>query len=195
MPDPRKIPDFVDASNSGSPFGIVVHDPLRRTNESYYREFAYFTEMRAILRPVRIVVQNIGTAAATDVRIELRLPVSPGVFLLDELPEQPDTVSYGYPDIGRGLALRRDPGDVEIAKDHHHLKVNIDCGNLQPHRRVWSEPFYVGTALNEPLIVSGHAYAATLRQPHDITLTITASLSRRAFTVEDLIAAAGSALD
>jgi len=72
MPDPRKIPDFVDASNSGSPFGIVVHDPLRRTNESYYREFAYFTEMRAILRPVRIVVQNIGTAAATDVRIELR---------------------------------------------------------------------------------------------------------------------------
>ena len=102
MPDPRKIPDFVDASNSGSAFGIVVHDPLRRTNESHYREFAYFTEMRAILRPVRIVVQNIGTAAATDVRIELRLPVSPGVFLLDELPEQPDTVSYGYPDIGRG---------------------------------------------------------------------------------------------
>jgi hypothetical protein len=195
MPDLRKIPDFVDASDSGSPFGIVVRDPLRRTNQSYYREFAYFTTMRAILRPVRIVVQNIGSAAATDVRIELRVPVAPGVTVLDELPEKPDTVSYGYADIGRGLALRREPGDVEIAKDHHHFKVNIDCGNLQPRRRVWSEAFYIGTELDDPLIVSGQAYAATLSQPHDIALTITASLSRRAFTVKDLIAAAETALD
>lgn len=195
MPDLADIPDLGEEAEDSGPFGLSFRDPLRRTNHDYYRKFADFTAICGILRPVRVVVRNIGPVAATDVRIELRVPVSAGLAVLDELPEKPESINYGIPAIARAVALRRQPGDVDVTKDSHHFKVDIDCGNLQPGRPVWSDVFYVGTAQDEPIIISGQAYSHSLSQPLDIALTVTASVSRRTVTVEDLIVDADHAPD
>ena len=38
-------------------------------------------------------------------------------------------------------AFRREPGEVVIEKNNERFRVSIDCGSLQPGRRVWSEVF------------------------------------------------------
>jgi hypothetical protein len=83
-------------------------------------------------------------------------------------------------------AFCRAPGDVEIDTDDARFRVTIDCGDLQPGRRVRSEVFCIGKAASGDLSLCGVVYADNLPQPRDFTLAVSVTVTETAMTVEQL---------
>jgi hypothetical protein len=83
-------------------------------------------------------------------------------------------------------ASRRNPGEVHINKNDERFQVEIDCGNLQPGRRVWSDIFYIGKAVSGDLTLCGQIFADNLPQPKDCTLTVSVTVTKTAMTVDEL---------
>ena len=53
----------------------------------------------------------------------------------------------------------------------------MECGNMQPGRRVPSDKFYVAVRKSGPTSLSGRIVTATLEQPKSFALTIDATIS------------------
>jgi hypothetical protein len=83
-------------------------------------------------------------------------------------------------------ALRRDPGEVTIDKNDERFRVEIDCRDLQPGRRVWSDIFYVGKVHNGDLTLRGQVFADNLPRPKDFTLTVSVTLTETSMSVDEL---------
>jgi hypothetical protein len=82
------------------------------------------------------------------------------------------------PDVFR--SIRRpggDPGDVEVFESTKNARLVIECGNMQPGRRVPSDKFYVAVRESGLVSLSGRIFAATLEQPKSFALTIDATIS------------------
>ena len=71
----------------------------------------------------------------------------------------------------------RDPGDVEIFESKKNARLVIECGNMQPGRRVPSDKFYVAVRESGATSLSGRIFAATLEQPNSFAVTIDATIS------------------
>ena len=117
-----------------------------RLNHDYFRELANYEFARRLFRPVRVVVKNVGPVAASSVRAELTVPPSLGVMVMDssDMPCTPKRRADRFAVPGLKSirpAFRREPGEVVIEKNNERFRVSIDCGSLQPGRRVWSEVF------------------------------------------------------
>jgi hypothetical protein len=115
-----------------------------RTNGDFYRELADFVFIRRLFRPIRLVVRNVGQVAANNVRVELTVPTNADVRVMyaSALPDPPKRHAYPWDNaIMKSIrpASRRNPGEVRIDKNDERFRVEIDCGNLQPGRRVWSD--------------------------------------------------------
>jgi hypothetical protein len=78
------------------------------------------------------------------------------------------------------------PGDLTIVKNEERFRIEIECGNLQPGRRVWSEVFCVGTRTSGDLVLAGQVFANNLPQPKDFTLTISVNIRRTRMTLAEL---------
>ncbi len=198
MPERKQIPSFrgrsiqVRLPNSQIiDHSFLHHDPL--ANPDYYREAADYIRFRKLTRNVRLVVTNEGETPATDVRLELCNPIGQAVRVFDpsEVPDPPKRHSgFLAPEPLKNLkpnpAWRR-AGDVSIENDGHQTKIEIDCGALQPGRRIWSDSFTLGIVESGEFKLAGQLFAANLPRPRQFALSIKAAITTNTMTVDDLI--------
>lgn len=194
MPPMEAIPDLARPRRQ-HPFGIdlssIQFSTLDRLNEDYFRELANFEFVRRLFRPVRLVVKNVGRVAAGSVRAEITVPTSLGVMVMDssDMPDAPKrrAAPFAVPGLkGIRPAFRREPGEVVIEKNDERFRVEIDCGSLQPGRRVWSEVFYIGKGASGDLPLGGRVFAENLPQPKDFTLLIAVNVANTKMTLAEL---------
>jgi hypothetical protein len=172
-PAPSTIPIY---SVKRSPYEITVD----RDNPDFYREVAEYAAFQSLFRPVRLVIENTGSALAEDVRVEIEVDEASGVSLKEYEPDEPArTRMMGVnPDVFRSIRRPgRDPGDVEVFESKRNARLVIECGNMQPGRRVPSEKFYVAVRKSGLTSMSGRIFAATLEEPKSFAVTIDATIS------------------
>ena len=201
MPDSTKIPTLDDEpAQIRLPGGGVIHAPsimstsvYNRMNVNYYHELANYIFFQKLGRKIRLVVTNVGDVPATDVRLEVSLPNGQGVVIFDysEVPDPPkrrQNISYVPP--FNKLNLRPaipHPGDVDIEKNDDRTKVEIECGSLQPGRKVWTDTFFMGIGRSGEFKLTGYLLAANLPQPQAFILSINAAITETEMTVDDLL--------
>jgi hypothetical protein len=190
MPKLKEIPDLAPPGER-NPFGIDLSGPLDRANSDYFRERANFEFVHRLFQPVRLMVENTGRIEAANVRIELTVSKNIGVMALDELPDPPkeraDLVNSAVFKSIRP-AFRRNPGEVSIDENDERFRIEIDCGHLQPGRRVWSDVFYIGKGASGSVSLAGVAFADKLPQPKAFELTVSAEVRRTKMSVAELCA-------
>jgi hypothetical protein len=194
MPAMGTIPDFGPPQQRrqfGFDFWSIPLDPMNRPNDNFFRELANFEFIHRVFRPIRLVVRNVGQVAAKNVRAELTVPTNIGVMVMDafDLPDPPKR--YGDPlsnVVQKWIrpAFRRNPGEVGIDKNDERFRVEIDCGDLQPGRRVWSDVFYIGKAASGDLSLCGMVFADNLPQPKGFALTVSVTVTNTVMTVNEL---------
>jgi hypothetical protein len=195
MPGKETIPIL---SRPSQPYSFDP-DPVQRVRNRYYvfvpnrnffRELATFEFIRRLFRPIRIVVRNVGQVAANHVRVELTASRSTlvGVLYASEIPARPKRNTSHRSTVMKGIrsASRRNPGQVHINKNDERFRVEIDCGDLQPGRRVWSDIVYIGKGISGDLTLGGQIFADNLPQPKDCTLTVSVTVTKTAMTVDEL---------
>ena len=87
-----------------------------------------------------ITVKNIGEAPATNVRLEIVVPVGVGILPRLELPYKPQRTESLAERI-RPFSLRTPklPWANLTEQPDDRLPIDIDCQDLQPGRRVWTD--------------------------------------------------------
>lgn len=193
MPSKDSIPDLVRRRQLG-PLGIdlsVLDNVANRLNDDYFRELADYECARRLLRPIRLVVTNVGHVVANNVRVEMAVPAGLGAVITraSRLPKPPKR----HQDLLGGLSrqstqpvIRRRAGTADIVENDERVAVEIDCGHLQPGRRIWSDVLYLGKAASGDLSLSGQILADNLPQPEVFTLTVSFSVTKRTMTVDEL---------
>ena len=182
----EQIPTF---GFSGSSL-LGVHLASIQFNEDFWKQLAVYEFLRRLLRPLRLHVQNTGRVVAKSVRTELRVEVVEhfNVCYPSDLPERPKKLSESpfskkLPEIH---PVVRYPGSLSIEKDEERYLIEIECGDLQPGRKIWSDPFVVGSGESRTINFVGHVFAENLPQPKETTLSISMNVSRREMTLTDL---------
>ena len=194
MPAMEKIPDL-SRSRQPHPFGIdlsaIQFDPMNRSNGNFFRELANFEFARRLFRPIRLVVRNVGQVAANNVRAEMAVPTNIGVLVkgASDIADPPERrINFMSASALQAIkpVFRRAPGEVEITENDERFRVEIDCGDLQPGRRVWSDIFYIGKKASGELSLCGLVFTDNLPQPKDFTLTVSVKMTKTAMTVDEL---------
>jgi hypothetical protein len=195
MPSAKSIPDWKEARTRDAIHGIEIvrFDPTNQLNKGYYRELSIYEFARRLLRRVRLVVRNTGLVAANSVRAELTVPTDAGILVLypSEMPDLPRRRHRNFLESNALKHLRtarQAPGDVNIDKNDERVRIEIECGNLQPGRRVWSDVFYIGVRAGGEMPLSGQVFAENLPQPKDFSLMIAANVSTTRMGVAELMA-------
>ncbi len=194
MPARELIPDLShprQRHSLGIDISIIQFDPLNRPNDDYFRELADFEFARRLFRSVRLVVRNVGQVPANNVRVEMTVPTDIGVVVMDasDIPVTPKRRAEFLTNSALKAvkpAFRRDPGQVDIVKNDERFRVEIDCGDLQPGRRVWSDVFYIGKKASGDLSLCGLVFADNLPQPKDFALGVSVTVTKTAMTVDEL---------
>lgn len=192
MPSPETIPDLSPPRQQSTlQIGLSMYeDPVNRVNRNYFRELADFEFARRLFRPVRLLVRNVGEVGADNVRCELEIPVGIGVHVTSHLPDAPTRRSslFTTPTLADIMsASRRSPGHVTIDENDDRYRVEIDCGDLQPGRRMWSEVFYAGKRDSGVLELVGKLYGANLPRLKDFTLTIAVNITGTTMSIRELV--------
>jgi hypothetical protein len=187
VPEAKDIPKLADAFLG--PFGIRT-DFLQLHNTHYYRELAEYEFLTRLCRPVRLTVKNIGEVVANNVRIELVVRMGVGLLPLEDLPPQPEKEEMPGARAMRGMRPmhRREPGEVDINRNDERFRIEIDCKDLQPGRRVWSDTFYIGAGQTDDYLLKGHVFADNLPKPQEFVLTVTAEVEQTELAVKELCA-------
>ena len=190
-PPHDEIPLLEDQRHHFAGISLPALDPSHMVNPHYLRELAAFQGIRRLFRPVRLVVSNVGEVAAKQVRCELVIPANVGVGVLDEAARPDPPRRYrsivDLPAVkGIRSVLGRIPGDVTIDQNDERYLIAMDCGDLQPGRRVWSEVFYAGKVESGEFELAGRIYAENLPQLEQFTLTISANVTLTHMTVSEL---------
>lgn len=158
----------------------IVHQP----NKEFYREMAAFIVQSGLLRPVRLVIHNVGEIVAKNVRIEIRFlkEHEQNSALTDDdrlsRPSRDHLHSFAM-DVRPSPVGRQKPGQVVIRQDSTSFVVEVDCATLQPDRRVWSEVFFLARLSTGTITLEGHLFADDLARPSDVVLMCS-------FAVEDV---------
>jgi hypothetical protein len=160
-----------------------------RTNHQYYRELAHYIYVRNLFRPVQLSISNVGRVAARNVRVEFSVNSLMQIEMLqkENLPQMPEKQSLGLELNLNRMRFTKTPGNVCINQTTDQLTIEIDCGDLQPGRRIFSDVFYIGKKTENCDNIVGAVYADNLPCPSELNLTISASLSKSSLTVEDLM--------
>ncbi|MEN6338468.1 MAG: ATP-binding protein [Phycisphaerales bacterium] len=188
---PSEIPDFPTPSQQNS-YGVsqfLYHISATSSNRDYFRELAQFEFARRLFRPIRLLITNVGEVAASNVRCEFDVEVGIGVHIMSYLPDAPTKESSPF--MAAELrhikpAFRRTPGDVSIDTNDDRYRVAIECGDIQPGRRIWSDVFYLGKRDSGVLELAGKIYAANLSRPEDFTLQIAVSVAAKSMSIREL---------
>ena len=57
-------------------------------------------------------------------------------------------------------------GSVHVEKSDHESKLEIDCGNIQPGRKVWKDEIHLAIVDSGEIQIDGNLFAANLRRSH-----------------------------
>jgi hypothetical protein len=174
-----RMPDYEDIPTIKSP---RLESPYNRVNTDYFHDLAKYERITRLCRKV----------PASDVRIEIKVPTSQPMFIMSssKFPRVPETRKGPYLAGMDDLRVRqpfRSPGDLEIEQTQHEFKIEVECGNLQPGRKVWSDVFYVGIARSGEAHLVGCLLAANLPGPQDFTLTLDAEIVDSEMTINELV--------
>ena len=176
MPELNNIPEFDDFPPPiRRPDGQIFHIPKissfnldSRVNSQFFRQLANFTFFHKLFKKIRLVVANNGESPASDVRLEICIQGDSGVVVLDksDTPDVPRqrlglVVAPAFKRLKLRPALRH-VGYVDIDKNDHETKIEIECGNLQPGRKVWTGAFFLGIGQSGNVKLSGHLFSGTL---------------------------------
>ena len=134
-------------------------------------------------------MRNIGEAAAKNVRVELVIPM--GIGLLNRSKtclKTKEGKSQGSEQCVGFVRAPGNPGRSGYRRNGDRFRIQIDCKDLQPGRRVWSDRFYIGAARTGDHAIQGHVFADNLPTPQEFTLTVRAEVEQTALTVEELCA-------
>jgi hypothetical protein len=196
LPTADDIPDLDARQRGPSIPGLnlapLMLNSLHPRNRNYFREMAAYEFTRRVLRPVRIVVKNTGEAAAKRVRVELAVDTASGSLVVDDsdIPPRPqqsyDIANQVLPATFRSV-LRRDPGEIAVRRKGSRIHVEVDCGDLQPGRHIWSDALHVGRHESGKLSLQGLVLAENLPQPKDVTLTLNFNVKRTRLSVADVL--------
>lgn len=201
MPDQNQIPTVreLDCQTSRPVLGrnaipgFPSIDLFEERNDGYYRDRAEYEFCKRLFRKLRLVVSNTGDVPASEVRIELTVPRH-GIVVMPctKFPNAPQrrirTRSLAaMRDIALRQAFRR-VGDADIHENDHRFKIDVDCGNLQPGRQVWSNEFCIGIRGKGEIEMEGLLLAANLSGPKKFKLSIDADVSETEMSVEELVA-------
>jgi hypothetical protein len=195
MPAVDTIPDLEAPRPRTTIYGLDLsalrYDPMNRVNDDFFRELAHFEFIRRLFRPVRLVVQNIGKVPANKVRAEITIPTNTGVTAMPaskipERPKQRESLLISSALSGVNAAIRQSPGEVDIIENDERFRVEIDCGDLQPGRRIWSDVFYIGKVASGNLALRGVIFADNLPQPKDFELTVAVTVKETTMAVYEL---------
>lgn len=184
MPAKEGIPDFAEHKET-LPSGVMwsaTIDPFR--NRNFYRELAGYEFARRLFRPVRLLVNNIGQVAAKNVRVELIIPKNTEgtVLVKTDLPEQPKQ-RIEIPHISDlRTASSRYPGKTRVENN----VIAINCDDLQPGRKVWSDVFYIGKMRSGDISLGGTVLADNLPRPKEFTLCISVVVRQTAMSINEL---------
>ncbi|HVS37270.1 MAG TPA: ATP-binding protein [Gemmataceae bacterium] len=185
-PPREDIPDY----GLGRRYAMLETSSLYHTNSGYYRQLAEYEFMKRLFLPMRVVVHNTGSVAATGVRVELATPAAQEISLFypSDMPDRPRSREFSFlgPALRSIRPARREPGDVTIRKNQDRIRVEVECETLQPGRKVWSDVFYVGRATTGVVEFAGWVFAENLPQPKEFILSAAFTLSRTRLSVQDL---------
>jgi hypothetical protein len=168
----------------------LFQSPLYSANSIYYMEMAGYEYTRRLFRPVRLAVQNRGQVAADELRVEFSIPTEGQVLAIhsSEIPRAPkrQTNRFGLLNPSNIRPSSRQPGSLKIDKNSARIRVEVECGHLQPGRRIWSDIFYLARRKTGDIQFDGRVFAANLPQPKDFNLIVSVNVSNSALTVTDL---------
>ena len=200
MPNRKDIPDLDDTP---APIHLLGGHTIQipsvatwsledRLNPRFFRELANHTFFHKLFKKVRLVISNRGESPTSDVRLEFCIRNGNGFGIVDtsESPVVPkERTGIFAASALRNIKLRpalRHAGYVDIDKNDHEIKVEIDCGNLQPGRKVWTDAFFLGIGQSGSIQITGQLFSGNLSQPKPFTLSISADITRSQMTVEEL---------
>ncbi len=195
LPPSKEIPSLLSPEKQ-SAFGFelpVIFDPVKQNNVNFFRELAEYEFARRLCRPTRLVINNIGRIAARRVRLEIIVPKNSDIVVLDQtaIPERPkkhcDLYSSSITANMTGAMYHNDPGNVNITDSDEQYRIDIDFGDIQPGRKIWSEQFYLGIKVSGNYSLSGHIYADNLQKPKQVLLSVAAKITNSTLTVDELL--------
>jgi len=193
MPEVKEIPTLREGRHGSALFGGVLPYLDDPANPDYYRELAHYLFFQKIAKKIRLVVRNLGDEPARDVRLEILIENGQGFGILEwqEVPETPKRTcrplyASALSNINAGQSSGH-AGYVDIEKNAHETKIEIECGSLQPGRNVWTDTFYLGIGQSGPVQIVGKIFAANLTRPIEFSLSIEAVIHTTSMTVEELI--------
>jgi hypothetical protein len=193
IPAFRDIPDKTERARS-TPFGLEVSVGTR-VNRDFYREYAEYEFARHYFRPCRLVVTNVGTIGAQDVRVVLHAQRADGVMAIstENVPDRPNADWFPRADLSGLRHTTKAPGDVEVFSDDELSRVELDCGVVQPGRRVWSDKFCLGFNLHGTVELRGEVFATGLPEPVPFALVINGNTVDKELSVAQLTSLADRA--
>lgn len=196
MPETGEIPEYereerISIGSLGPNMQVYIPDPMYRTNKSVFREMANYVFAQRLFRPVRLSITNVGQNATKDVRVELIIPAGNGVVPMIEskLPERPKRTEYVLrtPALDGIRPVIRHSGDVYIDQNQERFKLEIECGDLQPGRQIWSGVVYIGKAKDGEVLLNGLIYSDHLPRPKEFCLSISGEVRRSKLTAKELV--------
>ncbi len=164
-----------------------------RFNPRFYHQLANYVCFHKLVRMLRLAVTNAGEVPATDVRIEISIANGQRFGIVDrsDVPKRPKRrESFLLGSAIEDLELRpalRNAGGVDIDRNDHHTKIEIECGSLQPGRKVWTDTFFMGIGRSGEINMTGYLFAANLPRPKEFLLSINATITETVMTVDDLL--------
>lgn len=193
MPEYDKIPTLDDRPQAIHIASFRFQD---RLNENYYHDVVNYVFVKKLAKKVRLVIANTGETSANDVRLEIFAPNEQRYRIIDDsdvpdLPKQRVDIYQMQMDTLKKMKLHRafhHKGYVDIEQNEHETKLEVECGNIQPGRQIWSDIFHLAILKSGEVIIRGQLYASNLPQPQEFFLTINATVDETTWTVDDLIA-------
>ena len=182
----QPLPTKKDSKNrlGGYDLPVPIHEQV---NPDFWQEQETFIRLKALFRPVVLIVQNQSSILAEQVRVEITGSHSGGIGVTDELPDKPaDRLIDVRPRI-RSL-WQQQKSMVEVRSYGDQWSVNIRFGNVQPRASVWlDEPFYLGSKSLEHLELNALIFANNLPEPQKAKLLVEFTIEHKpALTVKGL---------
>jgi hypothetical protein len=192
MPVRDEIPDLApprEPSFGGIQFRTVVLEPLHnRTNREFYRELAVYEFERRLFSPVRLTLKNIGKVAAKNVWLEIRHSVDSGFLMAEgsQLCKVPQKKEDLLASVRLASPSKRNKGQVIITHDQDRFLFEVDFGDIQPGRKVFSDLFFLGSIASQVVQLEGTVFGENIYMPILFSLSVSAKVTKRAMSVFEL---------
>lgn len=152
-------------------------------NTNYYRELAIYFSERAKCKPVHLLLKNLGSTLASNVRVKISSEVIEGFSILDK------SMLKSYPSTQSSFLNPRLPnfGNFSVKIFKNNWTFTGSLGSLQPKDQLLhDEAIYLGS--DEPMVLNLEAliFADNLPEPIKVPLLVEIEVAVRDLLDEDL---------